>query len=45
MVHALSPHTPAIDYLLDEVLPLQKKKDEILPDFRSTKISTLIVNC
>lgn len=45
MVHALSPHTAGIDYPLDEVLHLQKKKGEILPDFRSTKISTLIVNC
>lgn len=45
MVCALSPHTAAIDYPLDEILPLQKKKGEILPDLRNTKISTLIINC
>lgn len=45
MVCALSPHTAAIDYPLDEILPLQNKKGEILPDLRNTKISTLIINC
>lgn len=45
MVRALSPHTASIDYPLDEILPLQKKKGEILPDLRNTKISTLIINC